>query len=63
MEKQEEPGPRGEDIYDWKYGTRKELLDIIREKGPRYNYHKWVHQWTSHQQALDNETFDGKTEI
>jgi hypothetical protein len=63
MEKQGELGPRGEDIYDWKFGTRKELIDLIQEKGPRYNYHKWIHQWTRHQHALDNETFNGRTEI
>jgi|GEM_PF-5662328 len=29
----------------------------------RYNYHMWVHQWTSWQYDLDAETFDGATEI
>ena len=77
-------GPKGEDIWTTKHGTRAELLESIQRDGPRfvctlvlmfmrrfsyqpfgfrYNYHMWVHQWTSWQYDLDAETFDGETEI
>lgn len=62
-EKQAEKGPRGEDVYADKTGTRKELLEAIRVDGFTYNYHMWVNQWTDHQLALDNETFNGENEI
>lgn len=62
-EKQPLKGPRGEDVYTEKTGTRNELIEAIRVDGYTYNYHKWLDQWTDHQAALDNETFNGTYEI
>ena len=62
-QKQPEQGPKGEDLYVEITGTRKELIDSIEIDGYTYNYHMWVNQWTGHQAALDNETFNGRTQI
>jgi hypothetical protein len=62
-QKKPEQGPKGEDLYVEKIGTRKELIELIQLHGYTYNYHMWVNQWTAHQAALDNETFNGRTQI
>jgi hypothetical protein len=52
-EKLPEKGPRGEAVYGTKTGTRKQLeqlIDSIRRDGKIYYYHKWVDQWTNHQE-------------
>jgi len=63
VELQKDKGPNGEAVYCEKTGTRRELLQLIKTEGREYNYHMWVNQWTTAQDKLRYETFDGQKAI
>lgn len=44
-------------------GTRKELLDEIKEASREFNYHQWIREWTKWMFKLDIATFNGTREI
>ena len=44
-------------------GTRKELLDEIKEASREFNYHQWIREWTKWIFKLDIATFNGTREI